>query len=116
MEILREEILNGACSISATVMMVKAARIFDGDGSQYPSGAMTVIKGVEVDDDFKPLVQVLLKKAGRPSKAIYCGIICLFNERFLKWEDTFFAQTAMFTATGGYPDIEQFSRPPIRIS
>lgn len=89
---------------------VKAAADFDGETvASIPSGAMTVIKGVEVDDDFNLWYQVAFEKGGTAFKGyILRDYLAYSNERFLEWEDTFFPKTAMFTATGGYPDIEQF--------
>ncbi len=89
---------------------VKAAADFDGETvASIPSGAMTVIKGVEVDDDFNLWYQVAFEKGGTAFKGyILRDYLAYSNERFLEWEDTFFPKTTMFTATGGYPDIEQF--------
>ncbi len=89
---------------------VKAAADFDGETvASIPSGAMTVIKVGEVDDDFNLWYQVAFEKGGTAFKGyVLRDYLAYSNEHFLEWEDTYFPKTAMFAAAGGYPDIEQF--------
>ena len=73
-----------------------------------PSGSMTFIKGMEVDDDFNLWFQVSFEKNGASYKGyILREYLAYSNERLLEWEDACFPRT-MYTAADGYPDIEQF--------
>ena len=89
---------------------VKDTPDFDGKTVEnIPSGAMVIIKGMEVDEDYNLWLQVSFEKGGTSYEGyVEREYLAYSNEQFIEWENTYFPKIAMFAAVGGYPDIEQF--------